>query len=424
MKTETFFTLFWIIYYPLCIGFYEDNIGSLRNVDELMTLILIAFTAIKYGRRTDNTCVKEALTFVGIIFFYVVYSLILAVNVSDSVWLDLVQQVRPYSVIYCTWILTPKFSTRHKRMMLVSMLMTLGAWLVTHYSAMANAEYPVLGQLAITTAMTYYLFTKPTKRNRWIVVGILTVGLLSGKMKFVSEYVTFIAILFFLKKKINIESLKGSWRLILLAGVIVFFTWERFDAYYVRGWENNELARPMTYKTSLKILRDYFPLGSGMGTFATNAAWKYYSPLYPKYGLDKVWGLDRGGGFICDAFYPSLAEFGVVGVFLFAVFWRRRLKQINIINNGRFYRVALMSTACLALESMADSSYLSGKGMGYFMLLGLCLASLKYQEKPKIAIVKEEEKNESDDGGLCTTEPRGSGIGHPNHGTDAAVERV
>ena len=86
-------------------------------------------------------------------------------------------------------------------------------------------------------------------------------------MKFVSEYVTFIAILFFLKKKINIESLKGSWRLILLAGVIVFFTWERFDAYYVRGWENNELARPMTYKTSLKILRDYFPLGSGMGTF-------------------------------------------------------------------------------------------------------------------------------------------------------------
>jgi len=305
--------------------------------------------------------------------------------------------------------------------MLFSMFLTLGAWVAYHSSDIVQKENPIIGQLSITTAMSYYLFAKPTKRNRWIVVGIISVGLLSGKMKYVGEYLTFIALLFFVKKKVRLASFKGTWQITLLVIVIVFFTWERFNAYYVEGWENEGLARPMTYKTSLKILLDYFPFGSGMGTFATNAAWKCYSPLYPKYGLDKVWGLDRGGGFICDAYYPSLAEFGVVGVFLFCVFWKRRIKQIYQINDGRLYRVAMMATACLAIESTADSSYLSGKGMGYFMLLGLCLASLKYQQPKRIVRL---ENNESNDGGLCEAEQRGSGIGNPNDGTDAAVERV
>jgi len=421
VKVSTFYTYFWVLYFPLCIGFYEDNIGALGFVDELMTVILIGYTLIQYGRKTDNTCVKESLMFVTILAFYIVYSLWLAVNVAESVWMDLAQQIRPYSVIYCTWILTPKFTKRQKRLMLFSMFLTLGAWVAYHSSDIVQKENPIIGQLSITTAMSYYLFAKPTKRNRWIVVGIISVGLLSGKMKYVGEYLTFIALLFFVKKKVRLASFKGTWQITLLVIVIVFFTWERFNAYYVEGWENEGLARPMTYKTSLKILLDYFPFGSGMGTFATNAAWKCYSPLYPKYGLDKVWGLDRGGGFICDAYYPSLAEFGVVGVFLFCVFWKRRIKQIYQINDGRLYRVAMMATACLAIESTADSSYLSGKGMGYFMLLGLCLASLKYQQPKRIVRL---ENNESNDGGLCEAEQRGSGIGNPNDGTDAAVERV
>ena len=418
MSVGKFFTWFWIIYYPTCIGF--NDLPSMGYVDEFMTIVLIAFTIMQYGKKTDNTCVKEAMTFVVILAFYVVYSLWMAVNVSASVWLDLVQQIRPYSVIYCTWILSPRFTKRQKSMMLTSMFLTLAAWLAYH--PVGGGEFPVLGQLAITTAMSFYLFTKPTNRNRWIVVGVLTIGLLSGKMKYLSEYLTFIALLFFVKKKIRLTSLKGTWQIALLAVVIVFFTWERFNTYYVKGWENEGLARPMTYKTSLKILLDYFPFGPGMGTFATNAAWKIYSPLYPKYGLDEVWGLGRGGGFICDAYYPSLAQFGVVGVFLFCVFWKRRIKQIYQLRNGMLYRVALMATACLAIEQTADSSYLSGKGMGYFMLLGLCLASLKYQQPKRIKSI--EQDVEGDDGGLCLAEQRGSGIGNPNDGADAALERV
>ena len=92
-----------------------------------------------------------------------------------------------------------------------------------------------------------------------------------------------------------------------------------------------------------------------------------------QYKLNDIWGLDEGGGFICDAYYPTLAQFGIVGVFFFLWFWKRRMSAINVIVDMRYYRVAMITICCLAIEQTADSSWLSGKGMGYCMLLALCL---------------------------------------------------
>lgn len=46
--------------------------------------------------------------------FYTVYSLLFGANVAGGVWLDLMQEIRPYAIIYCTWILNPRF-TKSKR---------------------------------------------------------------------------------------------------------------------------------------------------------------------------------------------------------------------------------------------------------------------------------------------------------------------
>ena len=92
--------------------------------------------------------------------------------------------------------------------------------------------------------------------------------------------------------------------------------------------------------------------------------------------------------FICDAFYPTLAQFGVAGVILFYVFWKRRLRAFNEIEDMKYYRVAMMAFFCLAIEQTADTSFLSGKGMGYCMLIALCLNANINQEE------EEEEEDE------------------------------
>ena len=377
-----FFTLYWIIYFPTCIAF--NDLPGFSSVDEVMTVVLIAYTFLKKGHwATNNEPWREYFAFLGILAFYIVYSLVRQVNVPDAVWLELVQQIRPYSIIYCTWILNPQFSKRQKNWMLMSMIGTLTLWIFYHPETTqenVHAEFPVLGQLATCTGMAYYLFTEGTKRNRNIALLLVLTGLLAPKFKFMGEVVIFIAFIFYIKKQLNFKSPKVIVTVSLLLAVMLLVVWERFDFYYVSGWQNEELARPMTYKTSLQILWDYFPLGPGMGTFATLGAWKCYSPLYPLYHLDQIWGLDRGGGFICDAFYPSLAQYGIVGVILFYIFWKRRLISLNGIMDMRYYRVAWIAFSCLAIEQVADSSWLSGKGMGYCMLIGLCLNANRNME--------------------------------------------
>lgn len=383
-KVANFFTVFWMIYFPTCVAF--NDLPGFSSVDEIMTVVIMTYTFMQKGAKyVNNAPWKEYFVFLAILLAYVVYSLLYGENVAGGVMLDTVQNIRPFSIIFCTWILNPRFSEIQKNLMVGTMIVTLFLWIGLHPETTNDkaAEFPVLGQLAICTGMTYYLFSKNSDANKLIALALASTGLLAPKFKFIGELVCFVAIMFKVKKRFNFKSMKTLGSIAALAVVVMFFTWERLDAYYISGMDNEELARPMTYKTSLIILAEYFPFGPGMGTFASLGAWRYYSPLYPKYELDQIWGLDRGGGFICDAFYPSLAQFGIVGVILFGWFWKRRLGEMNRIIEAKYYRVAFMTFLCLAIEQTADSSWLSGKGMGYCMLLGLCLNAKKVPVKTK-----------------------------------------
>lgn len=370
-----FFTLYWIIYFPTCIAY--NDLPGFSSIDEVMMGILFVYTFLKYSNRSVNRRPwREFMVCLSVIAFYTLYSLMFGVNVAGGVWLDLLQEIRPYSIIFCTWILNPRFTKKQKKWMLGTMVLTLFSWIAYHPESIesAHAEFPVLGQLAICTGMSWYLFTEDTKRNRYIALALMLTGMFAPKFKFIGELVCFIAFVFFVKKQLNFKSPKTVFFAVVLVVTVLVVTWTRFDAYYVTGLDNEAMARPMSYKTSLQILWDYFPLGPGMGSFACNGAWKFYSPLYYEYNLTSIWGLSpEGGFFICDAYYPTLAQFGVVGVFFFCWFWKRRLVAFNQIVDMRYYRVAMITFCCLAIEQTADTSWLSGKGMGYCMLIALCL---------------------------------------------------
>ena len=377
-----FYTWFWIIYFPVCIAFAATV--DFDWSDEILTVALLAYGLVKHRFLVnDKKRRKEISVYIGLMIFYLAYSLLMRVTTSRGVMLDFLQQLRPYAVFYLTWMMAPQFTNYQKKrikwVMLLSFFGYLAAFffkpsLVTPYG---GTESAALGQIALCCAMIYYMFSKQTKRNRNIAILLMLVGLVSGKSKYFGECVVFIALVIFVKRKINFLSPKTLLRVGVLATVVLYFTWAKFSAYYVEGFEEDAeaMARPATYETGMQIMfRDYIPFGSGLGSFGTAAAAKEYSPLYYKYELDTVWGLTPDNPmFLADAFYPTLAEFGLVGLFFFLWFWKRRLWEANRITDLVHYRIALMAILALALESTADSSYLSGKGMGYFMILAVCL---------------------------------------------------
>ncbi len=393
-----FYTYFWVVYFPVCIAFaYTINFDW---SDEILTILLLVYALAKKKYLVKNHArVVEIKVYLGLMFFYLIYSLMLHVTTSKGVMLDFLQQLRPYAVFFLTWMMAPQFTIMQKKYIKWVMLLSFGGYLfafkfspelVTQY---VGGESAALGQIALCCAIIYYLFSKQTKQNRNIAIIIMLLGLISGKSKYFGECVVFIALVVFVKNKINFTSPTTLFKLAALATVVIFFTWTKFNAYYVQGFQEDAeaMARPATYEVGMMIMfKDYIPFGSGLGSFGTAAAAKEYSPLYYDYGLNEIWGLTpENPNFLADAFYPTLAEYGIVGLFFFLWFWKRRLWEANKIPNLIYYRMALMCVLALALESTADSSYLSGKGMGYFMILALCLNSAGTRNrKKKIPILR------------------------------------
>ena len=383
-----FYTWFWIIYFPVCIAF--TNVVNFDWSDEILTVALLGYAFMKQRFLVkDKGRTTEINIYIGLMIFYLVYSLLIQVTTLRGVYLDLLQQLRPYAVFYLTWMMAPDFSPKQKKRIKWVMLLSFWGYLILFkikpsvVTPYGGGESAALGQIALCCAMIYYLFSKQTKRNRNIAILIMLLGLVSGKSKYFGECVVFIALMMFVKSKINFTSVSTLLKVAALGCVVIFFTWTKFNAYYVEGFQSDaaEMARPLTYETGMEIMfKDYIPFGSGLGSFGTAAAAKEYSPLYYDYQLNNVWGLTpENPMFLADAFYPTLAEFGIGGLFFFLWFWKRRLWECNKIPNIVYYRMALMAILALALESTADSSYLSGKGMGYYMVLALCLNSGRQQ---------------------------------------------
>lgn len=393
-----FYTWFWIIYFPVCIAFAV--VVKFDWSDEILTVLLLGYALMKQRfLMKGKKRYVEIKVYIALMIFYLGYSLLIRVTTPRGVMLDFLQQLRPYTVFYLTWVMSPQFTAFQKKRIKWVMLFSFFGYLlafkfkpslVTPYG---GEESAALGQIALCCAMIYYLFSKQTKRNRNIAILIMLLGLISGKSKYFGECVVFIALVVFVKSKINYTSVSTLLKVAALGAVVIFFTWTKFNAYYVEGFQEDAeaMARPATYETSMTIMfRDYIPFGSGLGSFGTAAAAKEYSPLYYKYQLNDIWGLTpENPMFLADAFYPTLAEYGIVGLFFFLWFWKRRLWECNKIPNIVYYRMALMAILALALESTADSSYLSGKGMGYFMVLALCLNSgREYSNMKKRLILK------------------------------------
>ena len=391
-----------------------------QSIDETMTVILFLFTVIKvYGKKMDSIG-KEILWYIVLMVFYVAYSIILKVNVQEAVFYDLQQQIRPYVVFFCSYLIAPQFTEKQKKRLIKWFLICDIFYVISFFIGFRVSVFglrtPMIGQATLLTASMYLLFKENTRKNIVKGIIILSIGLLSFKSKFVGEYVVFIALFYFLKSRLK-PNLKTIISVIALVSTIVYFTWEKFNAYYIEGMEettSNRMARPESYKTARTIIfSDYIPFGSGLASFGTNAAAKYYSPLYYKYGLDNIWGLyPENPMFLADAFYPTLAQYGLVGLFFFLWFWIRRYKQALHHKEFRAYKVAMMMIFALFLENMADTSYLSGKGMGYFMLLAMAIRG-SYVTKKRMIVL-----NDNDDEKPLSNSPEGKGVNENENDND------
>ncbi len=137
------------------------------------------------------------------------------------------------------------------------------------------------------------------------------------------------------KVKFNKQYLVLGLCVILIAG---YFIGKDKATYY---WQYGlSAARPALYMVGAQLMTDFFPIGSGFGTFASFISGESYSNVYYMYNLSYVNGLRPDSyDYISDVFWPYIyGQLGIVGligyvVFIFNIFRRQmyKLKDYNCL---------------------------------------------------------------------------------------------
>ena len=233
--------------------------------------------------------------------------------------------------------------------------------------------------ICLVSALSFLFFSKLSKVDLLFAIFVITFGFLSKRAKFVTEYVFILGVIFLVRNKIKLD-LKYIILLLILGTIAIYLSWAKFELYFINGIEE-EAVRSIMYSLVPEILRDYFPFGSGLGSFNTEGAARFYSPLYSIYNVDYIWGMRQidyktDADFLKDTFYPALSELGIFGYVGYIWFWYKRwIGSKNLSLNS--YKLFLIVFIIVSIQNIADNCFTSESGVFYLMLLGMLVNKSK-----------------------------------------------
>lgn len=199
------------------------------------------------------------------------------------------------------------------------------------------------------------MYTSRQEKNLISMVLLSLVGISSLRTK---EIVVIISIWL-----IYIYFIVGKFRSkmpIIIGGFIsaILIGWDRFVGYY----GNPNYARGILAMKSLDIANDYFPLGTGFGTYGTGMSMKYYSSLYFSYGMSNIHGLTpEYTNFAADVFWPAiLGQLGYIGVVVFAIIMAISISRTLQIKKDRFCFGAALGVVVYIITASMSSTSITG----------------------------------------------------------------
>ncbi len=388
VSKNTLFFYFLIFGYLFGVIFYDYL--EFDFTDELMAAFLVLFAGVTVWERKNMKELRPLLCVGGVFLFYVVYSLLIKSNLPQAILKDMVIQIKPFIGFFCAWLIMPQLTTKQRRFtcilciiiacLIVVIYLTGNLWtFFGHPSRLATS--------AIVSALLFLYCSSFTWTEILIFILILTTGMLSTRSKFYGFWGVALILIVFIKLggeiKLNVKTIIA---ILLVLVVALLLTWQKIVIYYIDGAMNSRemWSRPAMMVTALLIFLDYFPFGSGLASFGTYVSGEYYSKTYAEYNIDQLYGLSKEyPAFIADAFYPELAQFGIVGLVLYFSFWFWIVKKGMSLQktNPRDFFLIISIFIFFLIEGVADATFTHNRGLFILILLGMILPPYKYGKK-------------------------------------------
>jgi hypothetical protein len=232
-----------------------------------------------------------------------------------------------------------------------------------HIPLIISASFNPLGILSL---IIFFLQITSLRFKAFVIVSItvLLIFLIGNKKKYPVDYTKYLFKRFILASPIIIP-------------FIFFLGFGQFSYYFL----SETTPRLLLLKSALSVASDFFPFGSGGGTFGSAIANSNYSVLYDDLGFEGVYGLssyDTGANFLSDQYWPMiLAQYGWMGLILYVyiLFKLYKVAKRNLSESPRYLIAFYMIVFSFILSSFGSAVFSGYLGCFFLSLLGLIYAS-------------------------------------------------
>lgn len=401
----------WLFVFALLIQI--PSVHLFKFADELLAVIMMCLVGLDVIVNQKIEKYKMLWIVAIIMALYAIYSMIfLSYNTPIAIVHDYITQMKPFCYFYVSYAIVPYFNNSVKT--ILRKICLLNALVALFCVVTGSVKYvffhvTYLGLVSMLTSMVYLIASvdekgKISRKNMIIAILILSIGLFCTRSKFYGEYVMALYLLFIYVPGFS-KNIKPAHvcAFILSIVLVLIVSWQKIEFYFISAGTDGlmseellmQMARPMLYGGMVALLIMHPLLGSGLASFATNASSSAvnYAETYSVIGLDAVWGLSPDyDAFICDAYYPSLAQFGLVGIVLFILFFVWIYKKLGLIlyEQGKLlYSVGIMSIVVIIIEGIAATTFNQPAGALCMMILGYLVSQFKNISKKELLEIRE-----------------------------------
>lgn len=243
-------------------------------------------------------------------------------------------------------------------------------------------EFSAWDLCAKAVLLMAFIFAKwERKRIDYVMMALLWILLITtfrskGYGAVAASIIIFVWVII-LRKNVKLKELLLGGLLLLAVG------WRKFYIFYIEGIERT-YSRPLLFKTSFDVANDYFPIGTGWGTFCSYVSAVQYSPVYFLYGLSehRELGVEKKL-YLMDAYWPEvLAETGwigfgiIVAVYIWMFVKLQKVFRVDV----KKYAAGVFLYVYFLITTIEETGLMQPVLMGTYLLFGMILGCAQYEE--------------------------------------------
>lgn len=302
----------------------ESISGVFSYIDEFVLVIAILLVIMFQGRFRRILSDRKVQLLVVLIFSFVfcgiTSNIIFKYQTYSLVAMDLIANIKFFfSIVAGYFILKEnRWEEQKKAMNTTASLASVVLFVTFVLDRIFNiwegqVRFGIKSSLLFYPHPTYYagalgfliaiLTATYDKKRKYFIVLDLIMLFFSLRSKAFVAVIVYIALFWHLiiqRKKLKL------WHCVAIGILAFYFAWDQIYFYYFKLVGAS--ARSVLTLTSFKIMKDYFPIGTGFGTYASHAAGLNYSPVYSLYGFENIWEVSHlnPSAFLDDTFWPII----------------------------------------------------------------------------------------------------------------------